>query len=162
MALGKGVTSPDIDTLRLVLGEAQLLDAGFMTKFAADIAALKVFIANNTSTQTLQAGTAEFSFTSINLKISQIETFDIQDWKGNDYGQFLPANVTFKVTVASKAAGNDASTQSATISEENTVDDTGTFTIAKGGDVLTGPNTASVTVTMSGTASDADFNAAVI
>ncbi|MBR1227157.1 hypothetical protein JQ600_19690, partial [Bradyrhizobium sp. AUGA SZCCT0176] len=162
VALGKGATSPDIDTLRIVLGEAQLLDAGFMAKFAADIAALKIFIINNTSTKTLQTGTAEFLFTSINLKISQIETFDIRDWKGNDFGQSLPANVTFGVTVASEASGNDASTQSATISEENTADDTGTFTIAKGGDVLTGPNTASVTVTMSGTASDADFNAAVI
>jgi hypothetical protein len=163
VALGKGVTSPDIDTLRLVLGEAQLLDADFMVRFEADIVALNAFIANNTNTKTLQTGTAEFSFTSINLKISQIETFNIQDWRGNDYGQSLPANVTFGVTVKSENTSNDgASTQSATISEENTADDLGIFTIAKGGDVLTGVNTASVTVTMSGTASDADFNSAVI
>src|SRR6185312_7826996 len=74
----------------------------------------------------------------------------------------IDAAVTFAITSTSQVTGDDTPTQSATISEENLADHTGTFTIAKGGDALIGANTASVTVTMSGTASDADFSSAVI
>src|SRR6185503_7362931 len=50
------------------------------------------------------------------------------------------AAVTFAVTVSSEATGND--------------------TITKGGDALTGANTASVTITVSGTGEDGDFTLA--
>jgi VCBS repeat-containing protein len=68
------------------------------------------------------------------------------------------AAATFAVTVASEATGNDAPNGSATIAEQLSADDTGTFTITKGGDALTGANTASVTITVSGTGEDADFS----
>ena len=67
------------------------------------------------------------------------------------------ASVTFAVTVSSEDIGNDAPNGSATIAEQLTADDKGTFTITKGGDALTGANTAAVTITVSGTGEDADF-----
>ena len=66
-------------------------------------------------------------------------------------------NVTFAVTVASESTGNDTVNGLAVIAEQDGGDDTGTFTITKGGGALTGANTASVTITVSGTGEDADF-----
>ena len=76
--------------------------------------------------------------------------------------------MTFAITVTSEATGNDTPMQSATIKEEDTADDKGTFTITLGGDALTGTNTATVTVSIDGTSTtengavDGDFTAAVI
>ena len=70
--------------------------------------------------------------------------------------------VTFAITVTSENPLDDTPTQLAGIAEESTTDNEGTFTITKGGDALVGANTASVTLTMSGTATDADFTSAVI
>ena len=67
------------------------------------------------------------------------------------------AAVSFDINVASEDAANDTATQQATISEENNSDDLGTFTFSIGGDALAGSNTASVTITASGSAEDADF-----
>jgi hypothetical protein len=67
------------------------------------------------------------------------------------------AAVTFAVNVSSEDAANDSSTQSATIAEEVLSDNQGTFTIVKGGDALTGSNTATVTITVSGSAEGDDF-----
>jgi hypothetical protein len=69
----------------------------------------------------------------------------------------LDAAVTFSVTTTSEITGNDTPTQQATISEFSTADDMATFTISKGGDSLLGDNTATVTISLSGTAKDADF-----
>lgn len=72
--------------------------------------------------------------------------------ENNDVG----AAVTFAVTVTSETPVNDSSA-SVTISEADSTDDTGTFTITQGGDALAGTNTASVTIGVTGTATDPDF-----
>jgi hypothetical protein len=66
--------------------------------------------------------------------------------------------VTFGITVTSEATANDTPTQLALINEENTADNLGTFTITKGGGTLLDSNTASVTITVSGAATDGDFS----
>src|SRR6185436_11116968 len=66
------------------------------------------------------------------------------------------ASVTFAVQVNDE--GVETLGQAVSISEQVAGDDVGTFTITRGGDALTGGNTASVTVTVSGTATDADFS----
>ncbi len=72
----------------------------------------------------------------------------------------LDADVTFAISVSSET--DEPGEQAADISEEDSADDTATFRIALGGDPLPDGNEASVTVTMSGDAGDADFTAAVI
>src|SRR5690606_36028843 len=62
----------------------------------------------------------------------------------------IDAAVTFQVTVSSEGAGNDASSQSATIGEETPADDQGQFQIQMNGFPLSGSNTASVTVAIGG------------
>ena len=63
--------------------------------------------------------------------------------------------VTFDISVASET--DEAGTQVAGISEENDADDTGTFTVSRGGGTLPAGNEASVTITVTGSAEDADF-----
>ncbi|TPK78160.1 hypothetical protein FJ936_30355, partial [Mesorhizobium sp. B2-4-13] len=63
----------EIDTLVIYLSNDQLLNASFMTTFNAELAQFRAFIAANTNANTGQAGQAEFTFTSINLKVSAIE-----------------------------------------------------------------------------------------
>jgi hypothetical protein len=71
-------------------------------------------------------------------------------------------SVAFDITVSSEDTGNDAPTQAATIAEEDDGDDLGTYSITLSGDPLTGPNTASVTVSVGGDTEDEDFTQAVI
>ena len=70
---GKVVGTADIDTLFIHLSQAQMDDAGFMSAFTAEYAQFLAFIAANTNQNTGQAGPAEFTFTTINLKVSSIE-----------------------------------------------------------------------------------------
>ncbi len=65
--------------------------------------------------------------------------------------------VTFAIGVTSKLTANDAPTQQATLSEFGTSDDTATFTITRDGGALTSGNTASVMITIGGSARDGDF-----
>ena len=115
-----------------------------------------IFVPNDTAIKALSATTTtqNFTFTVSDGSLSAAQDIVVTINGAND--------VTFAIRSASEATGNDSPTQSATISEENTSDNAGTFTISKGGDALTGSDTASLTVTMSGTATDADFSSAVI
>ena len=71
--LGSTTTTPDIDRLNIYLSAAQLADAAFMAAFNADMAEYQAFIAAQTSSTTLQAGQATFTFDSVSLKVSAIE-----------------------------------------------------------------------------------------
>ena len=71
---GSKTATPDIDRLNIYLSAAQLADMAFMTAFNTDMANYQAFIAANTNSNTLQAGQAEFTFTSVSLKVSAIET----------------------------------------------------------------------------------------
>ncbi|MES2844246.1 MAG: hypothetical protein V4747_04385, partial [Pseudomonadota bacterium] len=68
----------EIDKLIINLSEAQMVDADFMAAFNADVARFNAFIATNTNTNTGQVGTAEFTFSTINLKVSGIESVTVQ------------------------------------------------------------------------------------
>jgi VCBS repeat-containing protein len=70
---GQVVGTTDVDTLAIFLSNAQMSDAAFMAALDADVKALRAFIAANTNQNTGQAGPAEFTMTSINLKVSAIE-----------------------------------------------------------------------------------------
>lgn len=65
--------STALDTLVVFLSEAQLNDAAFMAAFTAEWADYLNFIASNTNASTSQAGQAQFTFSTINLKVSAIE-----------------------------------------------------------------------------------------
>ena len=65
--------------------------------------------------------------------------------------------LSFDITVDSENSMNDASNLLAVISEEDTSDNEGIFIISKSGNALATGNTASVTITVSGSAKDADF-----
>jgi VCBS repeat-containing protein len=73
-AVKSGSSTPDIDQLHIYLSADQLADAAFMAAFNADLAAYESFIASQTNSKTLQASPAQFTFTSINLKVSAIES----------------------------------------------------------------------------------------
>ena len=64
----------EIDKLIINLSEAQLNDPAFMAAFTADLARFQAFITANTNVNTGQAGTAVYTFSTINLKVSGIET----------------------------------------------------------------------------------------
>ncbi|MBR1193451.1 S-layer family protein, partial [Bradyrhizobium sp. AUGA SZCCT0160] len=63
----------EIDKLVIYLSNAQLASSTFMTAFNNDMANFQAFIIANSNQNTGQAGQAEFTFTSINLKVSAIE-----------------------------------------------------------------------------------------
>ncbi|MBR1257192.1 VCBS domain-containing protein, partial [Bradyrhizobium sp. AUGA SZCCT0240] len=63
----------EIDKLVIYLSNAQLASSAFMTAFNNDMANFQAFIIANSNPNTGQAGQAEFTFTSINLKVSAIE-----------------------------------------------------------------------------------------
>ncbi len=70
--VAKGTT--EIDKLIINLSEAQLNDPAFMAAFTADLARFQAFITANSNVNTGQAGAALFTFSTINLKVSGIET----------------------------------------------------------------------------------------
>ncbi|WP_352986065.1 Ig-like domain-containing protein, partial [Mesorhizobium sp. M0772] len=63
----------EIDTLAIYLSNDQLANASFMTAFNTELAQFRAFIAANSNSNTGQAGQAEFTFTTVNLKVSAIE-----------------------------------------------------------------------------------------
>ncbi|WP_341486572.1 VCBS domain-containing protein [Pararhizobium sp. A13] len=63
----------EIDKLVIYLSNAQLLNSSFMAALNAEVTQFRAFIAANSNANTGQAGQAEFTFTSINLKVSAIE-----------------------------------------------------------------------------------------
>ncbi|PBC02410.1 VCBS domain-containing protein, partial [Mesorhizobium sp. WSM3860] len=70
----------EIDTLFIYLSNDQLNNASFMTALNNEIAQFQAFIAANSNVNTGQAGQAEFTFTTINLKVSAIEqVFVVRD-----------------------------------------------------------------------------------
>ena len=72
-AVKLGTTGPDIDQLHIYLSEQQLGDSAFMSAFNLDLANYQAFITAQTNTNTLQASPAQFTFTSVGLKVSAIE-----------------------------------------------------------------------------------------
>jgi hypothetical protein len=96
---------------------------------------------------------------------------DCAGWLGDGavYSIALPAPaVQFDIMVMSGVAGNDASGQQATISEEDAADNFATVRITLSGDALQPGDTASVTLTVDGAGApddateDSDFTQAVI
>ncbi|WP_436216266.1 VCBS domain-containing protein, partial [Bradyrhizobium sp. LjRoot220] len=107
----------EIDRLVIYLSNAQLASSTFMTAFNNDLANFQAFIVANSNPNTGQAGQAEFTFTSINLKVSAIEqvTFavdptspvGVNDTNGTDVVREAgvgPGNTSFPGD--SSAAGN--------------------------------------------------------
>ncbi|NEY91981.1 cadherin domain-containing protein [Tabrizicola oligotrophica] len=82
----------EIDRLIINLSEAQMNDPAFMAAFAADLARFQAFMAANTNANTGQAGTAVFTFTSINLKVSGIESVSYQIDPRNPDGILLSSS----------------------------------------------------------------------
>ena len=72
-AVQKGSSTPDVDTLYVYLSNDQVADADFLASFLEEWSRYQTFIAQNTSANTLQAGQAEFTFRTINLKVSAVE-----------------------------------------------------------------------------------------
>ncbi|TRC92177.1 hypothetical protein FJV77_25860, partial [Mesorhizobium sp. WSM4306] len=73
----------EIDTLAIYLSNDQLANTSFMTAFNAEIAQFRAFIAANSNSNTGQAGQAEFTFSTINLKVSAIERITVLDSDGH-------------------------------------------------------------------------------
>ncbi|MDF3153818.1 Ig-like domain-containing protein, partial [Mesorhizobium sp. XAP10] len=73
----------EIDTLAIYLSNDQLANTSFMTAFNAELAQFRAFIAANSNSNTGQAGQAEFTFTTINLKVSAIERVTVLDSGGH-------------------------------------------------------------------------------
>ena len=71
---GSNTATPDIDRLHIYLSATQLADTSFMAAFNADMIEYQAFIAAQINSNTQQAGQAEFTFDSVNLKVSAIET----------------------------------------------------------------------------------------
>ncbi|WP_353019657.1 Ig-like domain-containing protein, partial [Mesorhizobium sp. M0999] len=72
----------EIDTLAIYLSNDQLANTSFMTAFNTELAQFRAFIAANSNTNTGQAGQAEFTFATINLKVSAIERVVVLDSAG--------------------------------------------------------------------------------
>ncbi|MES0064156.1 Ig-like domain-containing protein, partial [Mesorhizobium sp. M0041] len=72
----------EIDTLAIYLSNVQLANTSFMTAFNTELAQFRAFIAANSNTNTGQAGQAEFTFATINLKVSAIERVVVLDSAG--------------------------------------------------------------------------------
>ena len=73
-AVKTGTTGTEVDTLVVYLSNEQLGNATFMAAFEAEWLQYQAFIAANLNTNTLQASPAEFTFTTINLKVAAVET----------------------------------------------------------------------------------------
>ncbi|WP_210200033.1 VCBS domain-containing protein, partial [Mesorhizobium sp. WSM3868] len=76
----------EIDTLFIYLSNDQLNNSSFMATLNSEIAQFRAFITANSNTNTGQAGQAEFTFTSINLKVSAIEQVFVARDPGSPVG----------------------------------------------------------------------------
>ncbi|PBB91593.1 hypothetical protein CK215_15040 [Mesorhizobium sp. WSM3864] len=76
----------EIDTLFIYLSNDQLNNSSFMATLNSEIAQFRAFISANSNTNTGQAGQAEFTFTSINLKVSAIEQVFVARDPGSPVG----------------------------------------------------------------------------
>ena len=141
-AAGLTVTGDDGDSLVVTWA------AGDSTSFNVDLTAFDDDLTDSPEGLTLTLSAPAIDNGPTPTLTNTAATLDIVD---------TDAAVSFDINVASEDAANDTATQQATISEENNSDDLGTFTFSIGGDALAGSNTASVTITASGSAEDADF-----
>ncbi|RUW46224.1 hypothetical protein EOA32_32180, partial [Mesorhizobium sp. M1A.F.Ca.ET.072.01.1.1] len=76
----------EIDALFIYLSNDQLNNTSFMATLNNEIAQFRAFISANTNANTGQAGQAEFTFTSINLKVSAIEQVFVARDPGSPVG----------------------------------------------------------------------------
>ncbi|RWA69479.1 MAG: tandem-95 repeat protein [Mesorhizobium sp.] len=76
----------EIDTLFIYLSNDQLNNTSFMATLNNEIAQFRAFVTANSNTNTGQAGQAEFTFTSINLKVSAIEQVFVARDPGSPVG----------------------------------------------------------------------------
>ncbi|WP_292373465.1 VCBS domain-containing protein [Mesorhizobium sp.] len=76
----------EIDKLVIYLSNDQMNNASFMTALNNEIAQFQAFIAANSNANTGQAGQAEFTFTTINLKVSAIEQVSFALDPGSPHG----------------------------------------------------------------------------
>ncbi|RWI93539.1 MAG: adhesin [Mesorhizobium sp.] len=76
----------EIDTLFIYLSNDQLNNSSFMATLNSEIAQFRAFITANSNTNTGQTGQAEFTFTSINLKVSAIEQVFVARDPGSPVG----------------------------------------------------------------------------
>ncbi|QDP20455.1 cadherin-like domain-containing protein [Sphingomonas xanthus] len=72
-AVKAGTTGTETDTLLVYLSNEQMANAAFMTAFQAEWQQYLSFITANLNKNTGQASPAQFTFTTINLKVSAIE-----------------------------------------------------------------------------------------
>ncbi|TPI53340.1 hypothetical protein FJ420_31800, partial [Mesorhizobium sp. B3-1-3] len=170
----------EIDTLVIYLSNDQLLNTSFMTAFNAEIAQFRTFIAANSNANTGQAGQAEFTFTTINLKVSAIEQVrygvdptapvGVDDANGLREAGVGPGNTPF--SGVSTAAGNvlandtdsDDSHASLVVSAVRTGPESGSGSAGTVGSALAGTYgslilNANGTYTYTLNNSDADTNA---
>ncbi|WP_352553776.1 VCBS domain-containing protein, partial [Mesorhizobium australicum] len=170
----------EIDTLVIYLSNAQLADSSFMTAFNAEITQFRTFIAANSNANTGQAGQAEFTFTTINLKVSAIEQVrygvdptapvGVDDATGVREAGVGPGNTPFSgvSTGAGNVLANDTDSDdgqaSLVVSAVRTGTESGSGTVGTVGSALVGTY-GSLTLNANGTYtynlnnSDVDTNA---
>ena len=124
-AVQRGSALPDLDRLHIYLSEAQLDDPIFMAAFNADMCEYEAFLVAQTNPNTLQAGQTEFTFNSINLKVSAIEKVAVV--KAGQTHDFLETDE------AQSATGSLTSGGSAAFVAGSQSSHLGTFTVDAGG-----------------------------
>ena len=123
--------------------------------FEVDLTAAADDFPDSPETLTLSLGTPLLNGSGANAKVPG--SMDSADLTITD-----TEAVEFTIKVRDETETAIDFDQSATITEENNDNDTGTFRFSLSGVTLQTGDTASVVVTMSGTAEDADFTSAVI
>ena len=124
-AVQRGSALPDLDRLHIYLSEAQLDDPIFMAAFNADMCEYEAFLVAQTNPNTLQAGQTEFTFDSINLKVSAIEKVAVV--KAGQTHDFLETDEAQSATGSLTSAGSAAFVAGSQSSH------LGTFTVDAGG-----------------------------
>ena len=97
----------EVDKLFVYLSNEQMADAAFMAAFESEWAQYQLFISANLNQNTLQASPAQFTFTTINLKVSAVENATY----GLDPGSPVATDDSYPTTedtpVALDLLGND-------------------------------------------------------
>ena len=157
---GNGAASggiAEVDTLKVYLSNAQIANADFLLAFTTEWAQYQAFILANLNKNTGQASQTEFTFKTINLKVSAIEnaTWDVDP--GSPVNSLSGAK-TVNEDVATPLTGISISdSNSTTLSTTLTVGH-GTLYVTSGlGPTVSGNGTG--TLTLSGT--QAQINAAL-
>ncbi|WP_197018374.1 Ig-like domain-containing protein, partial [Sphingomonas sp. URHD0057] len=158
----------DKDVVQIWLNADQLADPAIM----AEIAYAQAWVAAQLNSNTGQAGTATYTFKTLNLQITQVETLQIKNEFG--YSDIVRPTAAVNIVDASLSDGDNSSVVTITFSEAVTGFDNsdvtvvggtlGTLTSSDGGVTWTGMFTATDgvettgSVKVTGTYTDAAFN----